>query len=68
MPCQYASYAQMALHFDGLTFLPLDCDIKALPLADLVLTMPSSHYWRMFSLQIAYKTHCFIANKSLDLP
>lgn len=36
MPCQYASYAQMALHFDGLTFLPLDCDIRAFLLTDLV--------------------------------
>lgn len=36
-PCQYASYAQMALGFDGLTLLPLDSTVRALPLADLVL-------------------------------
>lgn len=68
MPCQYASDAQMARQFDELTFLPLDCDRGAFPLVDLVLTMASSHSWSLFPLQMAYRAHCFIANKSLDLP
>ena len=53
MPCQYASYTQMALQLDELTFPPLDCDNKSLSSC-----RPGTHH-----AVLALREYVFVASR-----